>query len=148
MAADFANVGAVHMDADGGLVGQGVPHAVHVANVGRHGFDMAGLQAGLFGRGEPAAPCISGKGLAQFGAAQHADQAPHGVVMDGGGLAGAPHKADHRKTVIRIGVQQVLLVTLGVGLSVVLRQPIVVGYQFGQQGFATLQNRRFVWGAL
>ena len=41
MAADLANVGAVHMDADGRLVCQGIPHAMHIAKGGRHGLDMA-----------------------------------------------------------------------------------------------------------
>jgi hypothetical protein len=34
MAADFANVGSVHVDADGGLVCERVPHAMYIANRG------------------------------------------------------------------------------------------------------------------
>ena len=41
MAADFANVRPIDMDADRGLVGKGVPHAVHIADGGRHGFYIA-----------------------------------------------------------------------------------------------------------
>jgi hypothetical protein len=87
------------------------------------------------------------KGLAQLSAAQHADHAPHRMVVDGGGLAWAPHKAHHRKTVIGVGVEQELLVVLGVGLGVFGREPIVFCHQLGQQGFATCQNSGFVGGA-
>ena len=43
MAFDFANVGAIHMDADRDLVIERIPNTVHIANGGRHGFDLTGL---------------------------------------------------------------------------------------------------------
>ena len=94
MAVDFADVGSVHMDADGGFIGQCVPHAVHIANGGRYGFDGACFKSALFTDGQPVALCVFGEGLAQLCAAQHADQTPHRVVVDGRGLTWAPHKAN------------------------------------------------------
>ena len=83
------------MDADGRLVGVSIPHAVHITNGGRHGFDVTRFKAALLSAGLPPALWRFGKVLAQLSAAQHADHAPHGVVVAGGGLAWAPHKTHH-----------------------------------------------------
>ena len=46
---------AVHMDADGHLGGQGVPGFVHIAYVGRDGFDVDGQHVDLKTGRHPAA---------------------------------------------------------------------------------------------
>ncbi|NKZ98830.1 hypothetical protein GTA26_26240 [Rhodococcus hoagii] len=40
---------------------------------------------------------IAREALSELSAAQHADQAPDSMVMDGRALPGAPHEADHRE---------------------------------------------------
>ena len=129
VATDLADVAAVDMDADGGLVAECVPDLVHIANARRHGVDVTCFYALLPTAGQPAALCVLRESLRQFGATQHAQQAPHGVVVDGGGLAGAPDKTHHRKTVFGVGIEQVLLITLGVGLRKLFWQPVVLRQQ-------------------
>ena len=139
-AVDFADVGAIDVNADGSAVVVGIPYLVNVANGGRHRLHMARLKRqDLAGAGPGALGCAAIR-LALLGATQHANQSPHSVIVDGRGLARAPDKADHREAVLRIGVQQKLLVTFGVRHRMRGRQPIVLRDQGLQQGPAFLQN--------
>ena len=83
------------MDADGGLVSCRIPHFVHIAYAGGHRLNIAGQHFNLKTRWCPAPVRHAAVGLTGFAAAQHAHQTPYRVVMDGCGLAGCPHKADH-----------------------------------------------------
>ena len=83
VAAHLADIGAIHMDADGGVVVQSVPNAVHIADMGGDGLDFAYFQTFLGIAGEPMSLCVFHKRLAQLGAAQHANQPPDRMVVDG-----------------------------------------------------------------
>ena len=69
VAAHFADIGAIHMDADGGVVVQSIPNAVHIADMGGDGLDFAYFQTFLGIAGEPMSLCVFHKRLAQLGAA-------------------------------------------------------------------------------
>lgn len=81
------------MDADGDPVRIGVADAMDVADLGGYTGDFAGVQAG-FGAGGRQAAAAAAVMLFQFGASQHGDDAPYGVVVDGGFLARSPNEAD------------------------------------------------------
>jgi hypothetical protein len=82
--------------------------------------------------------------LRVLGPAQHADQPPYGVIVDGRALARPPHETDNRKAFGGVAVQQHLLVVLGMRLRVGIGQPIVSGHEFGQQAAALVENAGFV----
>ena len=69
VAAHFADIGAIHVDADGGVVVQSIPNAVHIADMGRDGLDFADFKAFLGVTGQPMALGVFHKRLAQLGAA-------------------------------------------------------------------------------
>ena len=52
--------------------------------------------------------------------------------MDGRGLTWAPNKAHHREAVLWIGVKQILLVILWMGLRKLGKQPVVVGNKLAE----------------
>src|SRR5690606_11566456 len=105
-----ADVSAIHVNADGYAVIVGVADTVYVAGGGRDGFDLAWLEPDLGAVGNGPATAVQGERLTVFGPTQHADQAPYGVVMDGGVLAGSPDKAHDRKELVRIHIKDELLV--------------------------------------
>ena len=117
-AVDAADVAAVHVDADRGAIVKGVVHAVDVANARGNALHSAGLQADGGAVRLGFALCVELERLRVFSAAQHADQAPRGVVVNGCALTRAPDKADDGKALARIGMQQELLEVLGVRLRV------------------------------
>jgi hypothetical protein len=133
------------VDADRDAVVEGVSHLVHVADRRRHRLHLAPFQAvnradrreGLAAPGEP---------LRQLGPAQHANQAPDGVVVDGRGLARSPDEADHAEPLAAVAMQQVLLVAGRVGQGVGVRQPVVVGDQPRQQLLALREDPRLLGG--
>ena len=95
MAFNLADVAAIDMDTDGHLARQGVPDLVHIAYARRDGFHVTGQHVNLKTGRHPAAIRHAAVWLTGFAAAQHAYQAPDGVIMDGRGLARTPDKADH-----------------------------------------------------
>ena len=128
------------MDADRHLVGQGIPHFVHIANAGRHGFDVTGQHVHLKTSRHPTAIGHAAVRLTRFRAAQHANQAPHRVVVHRCGLSWAPDKAHHREAVLRIGIKQKLLVVLRMRLRQIGAEPIVVAQQGVEQMFTLGQQ--------
>ena len=117
MASHLANIGPVDVNADGHGLRTRVVNLVHIAHGGRDRFDLSGLEADGLTAGLPAALRILGIGLTHFFPAQHANEAPDGVVVHRCGLAGTPDKAHDGEAVFGVGVQQKLLVMLGVGLG-------------------------------
>ena len=95
MAFNLADVAAIDMDTDGHLAGQGIPYFVDIAYARRHGFHVTGQHVNLKTGRHPAAIRHAAIRLTGFTAAQHAYQAPDGVIMDRRGLARSPDKADH-----------------------------------------------------
>ena len=69
VASHFADIRAIHVDADGGVVVQSIPNAVHIADMGGDGFDFAHFKAFLGVAGQPMALGVFHKRLAQLGAA-------------------------------------------------------------------------------
>ena len=106
-----------------------------------HGLHVAGLQLRGCAFWLPVLLRVLHKALRILAAAQHADQPPHGVVVNGRLLARPPDEAHHREAAQRIGVQQVLLVMLGVRLGKGVGQPVVVRHQICQQGLTLGQQR-------
>ena len=132
MASHFANIGPVHMDADGNVVRHGVPDAVHITNMRGDRFDFADFETFLGVAGEPVAVGVFDEGLAQLSATQDTHQAPHGVVVDRSRLARAPHKTHDREAIVWVSVEQILLVALGAGLCKSIGQPVVLQNQLLQ----------------
>ena len=128
------------MDADRHLVGQGIPHFVHVTNAGRHGFDVTRQHVHLKARRHPTAIGHAAVRLTRLRAAQHAHQAPHRVVVHWRGLPRTPHKAHHREAVLRVRVKQKLLVVLWMGLRQFGVEPIVIAQQGVEQMLALGQQ--------
>ena len=67
--------------------------------------------------------------------------------MDGCRLARAPNKTHDREAVVGVGVEQILLVALGVGLCKSVGQPIVLLNQLLEQNGGALQDVCFHLGA-
>ena len=59
-------------------------------------------------------------------------------------LARAPDKAHHRKALLRVGMEQILLIVLRMRLAERLVQPVVVQQQRAQQLAAARQNSRLL----
>ena len=114
--------------------------------VGPSDFDVARLH-------QVAAPAGHGRGafqrvlVAALGAAQHAHQAPHGVVVHRRVLARPPDEADHRETLQRVGVQQVLRIAVGTRRGKGVGQPVVGLQQRRQQLSPIGQQHALVVGA-
>lgn len=58
------------------------------------------------------------------------------MIVDRCLLAGTPDEADDGQAIERVGVEQVLLVVLGMRLGKLLGEPVVGGDQFGEQRLA------------
>lgn len=136
------------MNADRHLVAVGIAHLVDVADLGRHRFDLARHQLNRLAFGDQAAVGCALEALGELCAAQHADQPPHPMVVDRRALPRPPDKADDAETLARIGMQQELLVALGVGLGKFIGEPIVMADQLRQQLAATVQQVAFPWVAV
>ncbi|KAI1691203.1 hypothetical protein Ddc_24385 [Ditylenchus destructor] len=55
--------------------------------------------------------------LGELRAAQHPDKSPYPVVVDRRALSGSPDKTDDAEALARVGMQQELLIALGIGLG-------------------------------
>ncbi|CAO3304962.1 hypothetical protein METHP14_10190 [Pseudomonas sp. P14-2025] len=132
------------MNADRYLVGERIAHLMNVADARRHRFHLAGHQTDGGPLWQQSAPGVTHEALSVLGTAQHADQPPDPVVVDRCLLPRAPDEAHHRETLARVAVQQVLLIALRVGLGEVVRQPVVMGDQLGQQALACVEQGGFV----
>ena len=121
----------------------GIADLMDIADFGRHRLDLARQQLHGFALRYQAAARCPGKPLGNLRAAQHADQTPHPVIMNRRALPWPPYKADHAEPLARIGMQQELLVALGVGLGEFVGQPIIVADQLRQQLAATVQQVAF-----
>ena len=71
--------------------------------------------------------------VAGLGTPQHTNESPHGVVVHRCALARTPHKTQHRKPLQRIGVQQILRVTVRARRGEGFREPVVARNQACQQ---------------
>ena len=131
------------MNADGHLVAEGIADLMDITDLRRHGFHLAGFELDALAVGDQYALGVALKALGILGAAQHADQPPHAMVMDWRGLPRPPHKADDAEALARISVQQELLIALGVGLGKFVRQPVIVAHQLRQQLAAAMQQVAF-----
>src|SRR6218665_476482 len=144
MPVDAADVAAVGMDADGPAVLESIGHAVDIPDRRRDAVDLAGPEHVRAQAVHGAAFLRHGEALAIFGSAQHADQRPHGVIVDRRLLARPPDEADDREALPWIAVQQVLAVVLRMRLRELGGQPVVARDQFGQQGTAEVQDARLI----
>src|SRR5688572_22610262 len=106
MAGDAPDVSAVYVNADRGPVVEGIAHAMDIAHGRRDDLDVAGVepQLGAIGRDALRVDAIV---LRAFGSAQHADDAPHRVIMNRRVLAGTPDEAHDRKPLEGVAVEQV-----------------------------------------
>jgi hypothetical protein len=77
----------------------------------------------------------------QFLAAQHADQAPYGVIVDRGALPRPPYEADDREARCGVAVEQILAVALRIGRHNRSGQPVVGRDQPREEGAAFRQDR-------
>ena len=126
MAANFADIRAIHMDADGSVVIQSIPNAVDIADIGGDSFHFADFETFLGVASEPVPVRVLHEWLTQFCTTQDANQAPDRVVMDRGRLARPPNKTHDREAVVGVSVKQILLVALWVGLGKSVGQPVVL----------------------
>src|SRR5690606_16980750 len=88
-----SDIAAVQMDADGNPVRVGITDLMDVAYCRRHTGDFARFQP-TFGADGHHAVIGSAVVLFKFGAPQHGDDAPHGVIMDRRFLPEPPNEAD------------------------------------------------------
>src|SRR5882757_8740922 len=117
---DAGDVGAVDVQADGDLVAD-IADAVDVAGR-REAADLAGRVV----------PRTNGveRFVEQFlvlDARQHAHDAPGDVVVDPGGLPGAPDQAEEGERPVGLGVQQVARDPVGLAETLVGRQDLGAG---------------------
>jgi hypothetical protein len=94
--------------------------------------------------GLEAAIALAHEALGRFRPAQHADQAPHAVIVDRRALAGRPDERDHAEPLAAVAVEQVLLIAIGMGNGESRRQPIVLRDQPRQQLGPGFQDFRLV----
>ncbi|MNQ95006.1 hypothetical protein D3C85_1105460 [compost metagenome] len=115
-----------------------------ITDARRYGFHVAGVDAHRLACRQQRTVLATDKALRVFGATQHANQAPHPVVVDRRLLAWPPYETDDGKALARIAMQQVLLVTGRVRLRQRLGQPVVMGDQAAQQALAVVEEGGFV----
>ena len=117
MARVAADVGAINVDAHRNDFG-GVGDFVDVAQFRADAFDHAGQQHVGWADGARRGGTVGHKGLADFGAAQHAHSAPHAVIMHWCRLPRPPDEADDGKSPRGISVEQILLIMIRVRLGI------------------------------
>ena len=82
--------------------------------------------------------------LAGLDTTHDADHAPYQVIVNGGVLPRSPYEADDREPLQRITVQQVLLVSIRIRFREIVRQPVVVAHQLGEEVGAFIEDGGFV----
>lgn len=137
--AHAADIAAVDVNADRGAVTPCIADAVDIAHLRRHRLNRTWLQPHSLPVGLQAA-FRQAIALRNFGTAQHADQPPDAVIVYRRGLARPPDKAHHRKALLRVGIQQVLLVARGIGLGELIGQPVINAHQLFKQCTAVQQD--------
>ena len=105
------------MDADGALVQKSIPNFVHITQPRGDELNVSRQQIQLQSRRHPPAIGHARVGLTLLRPHQHTNETPNGVVVNGGGLTGAPHKTHHTKALFGVKVQQILLIMNGMGLT-------------------------------
>ena len=111
---------------------------MHVTYARRDGFNVARQHIDLKTCGSPTAIGHAAVRLTKLRTTQHTHQAPDGVVMNGRGHTRRSYKTHHRKAVLWICIQQILLVMLWVGLGKFRQQPVIVAYK-GLQALTRLR---------
>ena len=105
-----ADVGAIGVDADCGLIPAGFPHDMDVDLARRHGRHLSLAQ----NLGRSVGDDLPGRqpiiGLRYLLPDELADDTPYGVVVDRCALLGTPHEAHHAKSLEWIAVEKVLAI--------------------------------------
>ena len=110
-----------------------------IADGGRDGIDLTGLEplrVTLLQHGGNSVGGVSGR---NFGAPQHADQAPYGMIVDRSLLTLIPDEAHDGKSFQRVAVEQILLIVQRTLPCESLRKPVIDAYQICKQSLADLE---------
>lgn len=143
MPPDGTDVRAIHVDADRDAIVVGVLHLVDVADRRRHHVDLARFEARDPKLAQRRAWAFARVARTDLRAAQHADEPPHRVVVHRRFLTGTPDEAHDTETLLRVAVQQVLLVVSGMGNAERLGKPVVFCDQLREARLDAFEQRAF-----
>jgi hypothetical protein len=131
VACNGADIGAIDVNTDRWSVDEGVFDLVYISNLRRNRRDLPWdeMQDGLgFELARPIGSLVS----RDLRTPKHADESPHGVIMDRRALPRTPYEADNREALQWVAVEKILAILCRIGFGKFRREPIIDGHQIAQ----------------